>query len=121
MIHPNGAPCRTTFEVVRRFGRKTSAGDRFALVRARPETGRMHQIRVHLAHAAHPIVGDKLYGPDEQAYIEFIETGWTPSLERRLLLARHALHAERLSLRTETFGPHEWSAPLPEDLAAFIE
>ena len=93
MVHPDGAAARTRFRVERRFSGATTAGDRFALVRAFPETGRMHQIRVHLAHAGHPVVGDKIYGPDEGCYLEFIETGWTPALAARLLLPRHALHS----------------------------
>jgi 23S rRNA pseudouridine1911/1915/1917 synthase len=121
MIHPHGAPCRTGFEVIKRFQKGTTAGNRFAIVRARPQTGRMHQIRVHLAHAGHPIVGDKIYGPEERAYLDFIETGWTDSLARSLLLGRHALHAERLAVQTESFGRHEWSAPFPDDLAGFVE
>jgi 23S rRNA pseudouridine1911/1915/1917 synthase len=120
MIHPHGAPCRTELEVIRRFQKRTTAGDRFALVRARPKTGRMHQIRVHLAHTGHPIVGDKLYGPDHRAYLDFIESGWTPSLEQRLVLPRHALHAERLAIQTEAFGMLDWSASLPDDLAGFV-
>ena len=51
------------------LNRNTSNGRRFSLIRATPETGRMHQIRVHLAHVGHPIVGDKIYGPDEMARI----------------------------------------------------
>jgi 23S rRNA pseudouridine1911/1915/1917 synthase len=90
--------------------------NRFALIRAIPWTGRTHQIRVHLASVGHAIVGDKIYGPDEKLYLEFIETGWTPALERQLLLPRHALHAARLAIP----GEHEWTSPLPVDLADFI-
>ena len=119
-VHPEGAEAVTRFQVEQRFEKATSAGNRFALVRAFPETGRTHQIRVHLAHAGHPIVGDKIYGPDERCYLEFIETGWTPSLENRLLLPRHALHSTRLRLETEQDGPLEWNAPLAHDLAAWM-
>ena len=65
-IHPDGAAARTRLETLRRFERD---GGRFALVRAAPETGRLHQIRVHLAHAGHPVVGDKIYGPDQNCYL----------------------------------------------------
>lgn len=67
-----------------------------ALVRCIPETGRMHQIRVHLAHLGHPILGDKIYGPSEHCYLEYIQHGWSRELEERLVLPRHALHACRL-------------------------
>lgn len=87
---------------------------RFALIRCHPLTGRMHQIRVHSAHAGHPIVGDKLYGPDERCYLDFIETGWTPGLAARLLLDRQALHAAMLG-----WEDREWHCPIPADLASF--
>jgi 23S rRNA pseudouridine1911/1915/1917 synthase len=114
-IHPAGAPARTEFTVERRFSRGT-AGDRFSLVRAIPRTGRTHQIRVHLASLGHPIVGDKIYGPSEKLYLQFIETGWTPELARRLLLPRHALHSATL----EIDGGERWVSPLPQDLAKFV-
>ena len=98
MIHPDGAPARTEFEVVRRFVRD---GERVSLVRAVPRTGRMHQIRVHLASTGHAVLGDKIYGPDEGCYLEFIDTGWTPALARVLRLDRHALHAWRLTFHAE--------------------
>ena len=120
MVHPDGAKCLTEFTVIRRFEKSTAAGTQFALVFARPLTGRMHQIRVHLQHAGHPVVGDKIYGPDERCYLEFIETGWTPSLESRLLLPRHALHASRLAVTTETLGSLEWTAPLPVDFQRIV-
>lgn len=113
-VHPEGKESATRFEVVRRFERATTNGSRFSLLRCHPLTGRMHQIRVHAAHAGHPLVGDKLYGPDERCYLGFIETGWTPELERVLLLDRQALHAAELG-----WGGHRWRCGLPADLAAF--
>jgi 23S rRNA pseudouridine1911/1915/1917 synthase len=77
----------------------------------------MHQIRVHLAHSGHPIVGDKIYGEDEQCYLEFIETGWTEALRRRLLLPRHALHASTLTLTESGF---RWKSPLADDIRSHI-
>jgi len=128
MIHPSGAPAQTEFKVERRFARSTasarSAGasrenvraiGKFSLVRAIPHTGRTHQIRVHLASIGHHVVGDKIYGPDEQLYLHFIKTGWTPELDRQLLLARHALHSAKLAID----GEREWTSPLPYDLAEF--
>ncbi len=116
MIHAAGALARTEFRVERRFVKSTAAGDRFSLIRAIPRTGRTHQIRVHLSSVDHPIVGDKIYGTDEQLYLRFIETGWTSELEQRLLLPRHALHSAKLAIE----GECEWNSPLPVDLAGFI-
>jgi 23S rRNA pseudouridine1911/1915/1917 synthase len=112
MIHPAGAPAQTEFQVERRFTR-LRATDKFSLIRAIPRTGRTHQIRVHLASIGHPIVGDKIYGPDEQLYLRFIETGWTLELERQLLLPRHALHSAKLTID----GEIEWESALPADLS----
>ena len=62
------------------------------------------------------MVGDKIYGPDENLYLEFIKTGWTPELEKRLLLPRHALHSAALEIE----GGEKWMSPLPPDLASFL-
>jgi 23S rRNA pseudouridine1911/1915/1917 synthase len=115
MIHPAGAPARTDFRVEERFA--SAGGERFAIIRAFPKTGRTHQIRVHAASLGHAIVGDKIYGPDEMLYLEFIKTGWTPKLERQLLLPRHALHSAALEIK----GGEKWTSDLPSDLAAFIK
>lgn len=115
MIHPDGAAARTEFRVEQRVTR--NGGERSSIIRAFPRTGRTHQIRVHLASLGHAIVGDKIYGPDEKLYLEFIETGWTPELERHLLLPRHALHSSAL----EIDGDERWTSPLPPDLAAFVD
>jgi len=116
-IHPDGYPAQTKFNVVHRFENRWG---RFTLIHCQLITGRTHQIRVHLASLGFPLVGDKIYGPDENCYLEFIETGWTPKLQEKLLLERHALHAT--SLRFPYHGhDHLYQSPLPPDLQIFIE
>jgi 23S rRNA pseudouridine1911/1915/1917 synthase len=117
MIHPDGAPALTEFRVEEHFKRPTSSENHFALIRAIPKTGRTHQIRVHLASLGHSVVGDKIYGPNEQLYLEFIETGWTAKLERELLLPRHALHSAKLAIE----NGQEWNSQLPQDLISFVD
>jgi len=116
-IHPEGSSARTSFRTLGRFTAPNAATTRFALLEAQPHTGRMHQIRVHAAASGHPLIGDKIYGPDEGCYLEFIETGWTPSLESRLLLHRHALHAGGLTLEESR---QTWDTPLPSDMEHFM-
>ena len=112
-IHEKGAPALTEFRVEDRFVRQETP---LAIIRAIPQTGRTHQIRVHIAHLGHPLVGDKIYGPDEKLYLRFIETGWTDELQRHLLLPRHALHSARLRIE----GDFDWQSPLPEDLQEWM-
>src|SRR6266699_4302374 len=89
MIHPAGAPAQTEFHVERRFIKSGSSGaDKFSLIRAIPRTGRTHQIRVHLASISHPIVGDKIYGPDERSEEHTSELQSRPHLVCRLLLEK---------------------------------
>ena len=96
-----------------RFEKVLTAGD-ISLVRCFPETGRLHQIRAHLLAAGFPIVGDKIYGRDESAFLTFIEHGFTPEIEKRLLLPRSALHSARLTFRHPQNGKEMTiCAPLP--------
>ena len=93
----------------------------FGVVRLTPRTGRAHQLRVHLAWLGHPIVGDKVYGPDETLYLQFIRNGVTTEMLDKLLLPRHALHAERVAfLHPRTRERAIFIAPLPADMQGFI-
>lgn len=112
--HPNGAEACTTFTILKRFNKKTSNGEKFSIVQAKPVTGRTHQIRVHMASIGHPIVGDKLYGnPGENAYLDFINQGWSKELHQQLLLRRQALHATELTWPEKEL---QWESSWPVDL-----
>jgi 23S rRNA pseudouridine1911/1915/1917 synthase len=98
-VRPRGRPAVTRYEVVESF-------DTAALVRAYPETGRTHQIRVHLAARGHPLVGDRLYARGRA---------------RDAVIARQALHAERIRFAHPVSRESiEITAPLPADLADAI-
>jgi 23S rRNA pseudouridine1911/1915/1917 synthase len=115
-IDRRGAAAATGFRVLKRFRKKSANGQLFSLVKAQPVTGRTHQIRVHLSSLGHPIVGDKIYGPDENCYLRFIETGWTGELAAKLLLERHALHASRLQIDDQ----RNWSSALPRGFSGWM-
>jgi 23S rRNA pseudouridine1911/1915/1917 synthase len=104
----NGKPSVTHYQVEERFPACT-------LLRCRLETGRTHQIRVHLAHIGYPLVGDSVYLKGAQKCL--------PQL-RSLLhdFPRQALHATRLALEHPASGETmEWHAPLPEDMMKLLQ
>jgi 23S rRNA pseudouridine1911/1915/1917 synthase len=101
IVTPTGYPAVTHYEVVERYARHT-----FVLLRL--ETGRTHQIRVHMKHLGHPLVGDKMYGP--------------PPGELPPEFPRQALHALRLGLdHPLTRCRLTVEAPLPDDMRELIE
>lgn len=115
---PDALYAATRFEVL--GARGGTGGAAYALVRCELETGRQHQIRVHLADLGAPLVGDKLYGHDESAFARAAD-GELTAIDLELLeIPRHALHAAALSLAHPITGaPLAIEAPLPEDMRAF--
>jgi len=116
-VRPDGAAARTHFESL-------AAAGGFTLARVVTETGRKHQIRAHAQWLGHPLVGDKIYGPDERLYLDFIDAGWTPDLAAKLLLPRQALHCAEIDFGTAaaTGLTHaHFTAPLAADLHAFAQ
>lgn len=119
-VDRQGLPASTEFEVLER--RRAPDGAPVALVACRPATGRQHQIRAHLHHAGLPMVGDKIYGPDEEIFDRFTRGAMTPDDRDRLRLSRHALHAWRLELpHPERRERMTFEVALAPDLRAFWE
>lgn len=114
-----GLPAHTEYEPLA-YG--TFDDGPVTLVHLRPRTGRQHQLRVHLAAIGHGVLGDKLYGVDEQLFIDIVEGGRPMAeLEVHLGMTRHALHAWRLTLPHPTTGERAaFVARWPAELAAIL-
>lgn len=114
-VAADGLPCRTEWRVVERLADRT-------LLACRIHTGRQHQIRVHLAAIGLPIVGDKLYGRDEQYFCRQADGVLTEEDLADLELPRHALHNHRLAFTASTNGERvEVESPLAPDLEAHLD
>ncbi len=83
-----------------------------AMVECRLETGRTHQVRVHMAHLGHPLIGDPVYGRDRKGFKSILET---------LGFKRQALHAKRLGfIHPVTEEPLAFDSPLPADMQELL-
>lgn len=109
-VREDGRRAVTHYRIVRRFRSHT-------LVRVRLETGRTHQIRVHLAHLGFPLLGDRVYGGGAR-----VPRGASPALAAQLRgFPRQALHAAELGLAHPLTGRElKWEAPLPEDMRRLL-
>jgi 23S rRNA pseudouridine1911/1915/1917 synthase len=109
-VRSDGREAITHYRIAKRYRAHT-------LVRVQLETGRTHQIRVHLAHIGYPIIGDPVYGGRRR-----LPAGCSPALAAALgAFPRQALHAARLALAHPMTGRAlEWEAPLPEDIARLL-
>lgn len=113
-VRPDGQPAATHFLVRERFAR-------LSLVECRPQTGRTHQLRVHLEALGFPILGDKIYGQDPAVFLSIFEGKPLEDLDERLGHPRHCLHAARLQVPHPDGGELDIEAPLPADMAALID
>jgi 23S rRNA pseudouridine1911/1915/1917 synthase len=108
----NSREAITHFSVIERYGR-------FSLLEIKPRTGRTHQIRVHLAHIGHPVVGDSAYGGRNRALKSDMSQVVRAALEN---LSRPALHAQILGfIHPDTGNYMEFSSPVPEDIQSMID
>ncbi|MFT3692811.1 MAG: RluA family pseudouridine synthase [Kofleriaceae bacterium] len=112
LVDPAGMTAATRVKVEQR--------GEMSLVRCTLLTGRQHQIRVHLAHAGFPIVGDKIYAHGDQAFIDYCDRGLTPELAKLFVLPRQALHAARITVPHPDGGQVTGEAPLPADMLGLL-
>lgn len=110
-----GKDAFSRFETVERFRD-------FSLIRVRPETGRTHQVRVHCAATEYPIAADPLYGDGKPVLLSQLKRRWKgDAFEERPLMARTALHAERIIFsHPAERRKMDVSAPLPKDFSALL-
>ena len=123
-VRSDGLTAQTVVRTLGRFGDDDfgAAGRGYSWVEAKPRTGRTHQIRLHLAHLGHPIVGDKLYIDGGKSFLRWWDGDFNASDIAQIGLPRHALHAGWVTLtQPMTKERLQVVSPVPEDLRAFAQ
>jgi RluA family pseudouridine synthase len=114
-VDPSGRSAVTEYETLEAF-------QAFAWLRLVPRTGRRHQIRVHLAHAGHPLAVDPQYARRRRLRLHELRPDLPVTWKDPVVLARTPLHASELTLRHPATGEEmTFCAPLPEDLASVLD
>lgn len=112
-VVPDGLPSETHFH-------RLESRQGYSLLRARPKTGRTNQIRIHSAYAGHHLVGDRLFYPGEDLWLDWYMNGVTPGIIEKTGHLRCLLHAHALSFRHPENGKtYDVSSPLPDDMQLF--
>ena len=112
-----GKSAVTPYEVVERFRG-------FTLVRAQPQTGRRHQVRIHFSHIGYPIVADRVYGGGDAVLLSSFKRRYRlrRGEEEKPILARPALHASSVTfLPVGAAAPVRVEAPLPRDFEVLLK
>lgn len=110
VVHTGGKPAVTHYRLLERFRAHTH-------IRLQLETGRTHQIRVHMAHIHYPLLGDQTYG----GRLKLPKGASAELIESLRLFKRQALHAKKLGIEHPETGDYcEWEAPLPEDFQTML-
>ncbi len=112
-VVPGGKTAVTHYKTLQTFDQ------RFALLQLSPQTGRTHQIRVHLQAIGHPLIGDKLYQLSDEAYLAWVQKR---SFSEADLIQRQALHCSQTSFNhPQTERPFTITAPLPPDFESLLQ
>lgn len=115
VVKKHGKAAVTEFRVLERFGK-------FALVECRPQTGRTHQIRVHLAASGTPILNDAFYGNETRLLLSDLKRGYKGRADEKPLIARLALHASELTVtHPATREPLTVRSPLPHEFEVALK
>jgi len=107
---PNALPSVTSFQ-------KLASLDGYHLLACMPKTGRTNQIRIHLASIGQWIVGDKMYHPNEDVFLEFYNNGYTDYLNKNIIFPRHILHNSGIFI--PGILPYPVICKIPHDLKSY--
>jgi RluA family pseudouridine synthase len=111
----HGKPSKTNYRVIEKF-------DGYALVEVKPATGRMHQIRIHLASIGLPIICDRIYGDGKPFFLSQVKSRYFSEGDEKPLLSRMALHADSISFMDQAKGERvSFTAEMPKDMRSVLK